>query len=212
MIGGHDTYFKGNIDEVRIWNRFRTAEEIKRDYTRLMAGNETGLVAYWRFNEGVGSFAYDISKTGDLFHKNDLRFSGVASPGWSDMTPGFEQLHPSGVTDAFGNYVINGIAYSGTGNIFSATPILGIHKFDPSDLNLFIGDNSPVHNSINFIDKSSFRFTGAVKYKNTDFPVKEASVFIDNKQVFDAGGHPVLTNDDGEFDIKVPIGRTLHFS
>ena len=204
--GGSNTFFSGQIDEVRIWNTFRSHEDVRRDHIRLLAGNETGLQAYWRLNEGVGDFAYDISRTGDVFHKNDIHNGSGTPLTWSDQTPSFEQLHPSGITDVKGNYLINGIMYSGSGNIFSATPILGIHHFNPTDLNLFIGDNSPVHNNVNFLDESSFRFTGSVKYRNTDFPVKGASVYVDNMQVFDEGGHPVLTNDDGWFDIQVPIG------
>ena len=54
-------YFDGKIDEVRIWNYARTATEIRRDYTRQMIGNEPGLVAYYRLNEGTGTNASDSS-------------------------------------------------------------------------------------------------------------------------------------------------------
>jgi hypothetical protein len=58
-------YFKGIIDEVRIYNRALSEEEIKAHY---QAGsdfnttlNDTGLVLYLRFNEGSGTLVKDDS-------------------------------------------------------------------------------------------------------------------------------------------------------
>jgi hypothetical protein len=53
-LGGNtidSRYFKGTVDEVRIWNVVRSAVEIKATMNQLLTGNETGLVAYWRFDE-----------------------------------------------------------------------------------------------------------------------------------------------------------------
>ncbi|MFI6585695.1 LamG-like jellyroll fold domain-containing protein [Embleya sp. NPDC050493] len=52
-------YFKGDIDEVRVWNRARSAAEITADMNHRLIGNEPGLVAYHRFDEGTGTIAYD---------------------------------------------------------------------------------------------------------------------------------------------------------
>ena len=43
----------GTIDEVRIWNRALTQEEIRHKMTERLAGTEPGLVAYYRLNEGT---------------------------------------------------------------------------------------------------------------------------------------------------------------
>jgi hypothetical protein len=48
-------YFDGAIDEVRIYNRALSAEEVRYHY------NRGGPVAHWRFDEGEGSIAYDES-------------------------------------------------------------------------------------------------------------------------------------------------------
>lgn len=50
-----DREFNGGIDEVKIWKKALSASEILeyKDYRRK--GDESGLVAYYRFNEGVGS-------------------------------------------------------------------------------------------------------------------------------------------------------------
>lgn len=46
-------YFNGSIDEVRVWNVARTAEQINRSKNCELQGNETGLVAYYKFNQGI---------------------------------------------------------------------------------------------------------------------------------------------------------------
>jgi len=49
------------VDDFRIWNYARTQEEIQADMNQEVAGVEEGLVGYWRFNEGQGTTAYDLS-------------------------------------------------------------------------------------------------------------------------------------------------------
>lgn len=51
--------FNGALDEVRIWNIARSGTAIAADANRELTGSETGLMNYWRFNEGVGNFAND---------------------------------------------------------------------------------------------------------------------------------------------------------
>jgi hypothetical protein len=49
------------VDDFRIWNYIRTQEEIQADMNQEVTGVEEGLVGYWRFNEGEGTTAYDLS-------------------------------------------------------------------------------------------------------------------------------------------------------
>ncbi|MFH0895706.1 MAG: LamG-like jellyroll fold domain-containing protein [Bacteroidota bacterium] len=53
--------FVGNLDEVRIWNVARTAQQIKDDMFRMLKGNETGLVAYYNFNADTDSVVHDFA-------------------------------------------------------------------------------------------------------------------------------------------------------
>lgn len=46
-------YFTGTIDEVRVWNMERTASEIASNYSQEFCSAITGLIAYYKFNEGV---------------------------------------------------------------------------------------------------------------------------------------------------------------
>jgi len=52
-------YWHGIIDEVRIYNRALSEEEIRFHYSR------GGPVGYWKFDEGSGNIAYDSSGNGN---------------------------------------------------------------------------------------------------------------------------------------------------
>jgi hypothetical protein len=51
----------GALDDVRVWNTARSASEIANNRSAELAGNEAGLIGYWRFNELAGNFAADAS-------------------------------------------------------------------------------------------------------------------------------------------------------
>jgi len=58
---GFDTNqkFQGQIDEVRLWNRARSQDEIQRSMNYRLVGNEPGLIGYWRFDEAAGNTVHD---------------------------------------------------------------------------------------------------------------------------------------------------------
>lgn len=45
--------FNGAMDDVRIWNVARTQSEIQSNMNTELTGTETGLVAYYQFNQGI---------------------------------------------------------------------------------------------------------------------------------------------------------------
>ena len=49
-IGRVDNFFRGQIDEVRLWKRARSANEILADMNRRLGGQETDLIGYWHFD------------------------------------------------------------------------------------------------------------------------------------------------------------------
>mgnify|MGYP000671570531 FL=1 len=58
-------YFQGKIAEVRLWNIARTPEDIKKDSSRRLVGNEAGLVGYWPLNEGANNTINDKTSNGN---------------------------------------------------------------------------------------------------------------------------------------------------
>ncbi|MFJ7768352.1 LamG-like jellyroll fold domain-containing protein [Streptomyces sp. NPDC097107] len=79
--GGADECFEGDLDELRIWDRVRSATELAEDMNHRLIGNEPGLVAYYRFDEGTGTTAYD--QTDRALHGTlggDAQWTGSEAP------------------------------------------------------------------------------------------------------------------------------------
>jgi len=58
--------FNGNLDEVRVWNGAKTVSEINATMNTCLSGTETGLLAYYQFENGAGSSTLtDISPNGN---------------------------------------------------------------------------------------------------------------------------------------------------
>ena len=76
-------HYVGLLDEVRVWNVARTAKQIRQNVKKaLNLKKATGLVAYWRMNEGSGQVAEDASGNG-----HDLQLAdSPADPVW--VSPG----------------------------------------------------------------------------------------------------------------------------
>ena len=51
--------FDGYMDELRVWNVARTETQIKDNMHKTLEGNETGLIAYWQFNDDPSSSTTD---------------------------------------------------------------------------------------------------------------------------------------------------------
>lgn len=76
-IGG----WEGNMDELRIWNRTRSSENIRTNVFQPLAIDEIGLVGYWRMDEGSGSLISDLTS-----NKNDISIDVSSSLTWSSET------------------------------------------------------------------------------------------------------------------------------
>ena len=55
--------FNGEFAEFRVWNVARSAAEILANYNKPLAGNETDLVGYWKFDDATGATAAADSVT-----------------------------------------------------------------------------------------------------------------------------------------------------
>ena len=156
---------KSLIDEIRVWNAAVDTLKIRTDFKRFISGNNANLVSCLSANEGAGNFAYDMSRTGFVYNKNNaILGEGIAWITGAGNTPTISQLGVLGVTDINGNYEITSIPYSGVGESFTITPMYGQHKFEASQQLVYLGQGSEVANKIDFIDKSSFSFKGKVLF------------------------------------------------
>ena len=53
--GGGQQFTNTTFEDIRIWETARTPAEINANIVSNLAGNEAGLLAYYRFDDGVGS-------------------------------------------------------------------------------------------------------------------------------------------------------------
>jgi|GEM_PF-2384151 len=136
-------YFKGKVDEIRIWNVTRTQQQIQTDRLRQLNGNETGLIGYWRFNEGTGTTTNDATSnanhgtifgaswiasgafgggvtTGTLTGKVTNALTGLAISGATVSIAG-----RTGTTGTDGSYTITNVPVGTLDANFTASPTSG---------------------------------------------------------------------------------------
>ncbi|MEZ4721484.1 MAG: LamG-like jellyroll fold domain-containing protein [Flavobacteriales bacterium] len=94
-VPGGSIPFPGSIDEVRIWNYARSSAEINASMNDEFCSIPTGLVAYYKFNEGVAAgtntgltSAPDVSGSGNSGTLSGFSLSGSTSNWVSGVTLG----------------------------------------------------------------------------------------------------------------------------
>lgn len=109
-------FFDGLLDDVRIYDRLLTQTELISTKDITASKLTEGLVAYWKFDEGLGSKVFDISNNNMDGSLNGTQFS--------DDTP---EVKNGAMTDVTGYYFIEGINYSQE-QVFQARPQKSFYK------------------------------------------------------------------------------------
>ena len=95
--------YSGGLDEFRIWAVARTPAQIQGSRATELTGTEAGLVAYWRFNEGIGALVADDSpstNTAILYNNPTTAAGGPMAAPTPDVTPpGIENIVESNLAD-----------------------------------------------------------------------------------------------------------------
>ena len=198
-----DKCYKGYVDEVRLWNRALTNDEITGNFNRILSGREDGLKIYWNFDEGLEEYAFDCSTTNGVPNSNHPILGVTTRP--SNIVPSEKQLSAYAITNTKGEYEIRGIPFAGSGTRYSVYPSKGIHSFSPTNRTAFIGGTSLNINNVDFTDVSSFRVSGTIRYAGTTIPVDSVSFFVDGIPC-NKNDKVIYTDKNGEYEISVPIG------
>ena len=193
--------FKGAADELRLWAKCLSEADIVSNYDHLLVGDEQQLETYWTFDEGLRTQFFDYSRDGSNYHKHHGLIGSNAQT--STLTPGALRLRAK--TDAEGNYIIQGVPFTGAGTTYSVIPLYGVHEFNPNKTLLYVGYNSLVHTA-NFEDVSSFPMEGRITYAGTNIPVEGIQLYVDG-QLQTNDGEMAQTDANGEYRISVPIGK-----
>ncbi len=101
-----NTYFKGQMDEVRIWNRALTQCEIQNNRTTELSVQQAGLAAYYKFNEG-DAFG---SNNGTVFNPSSAvtNLPDSATGNYAGTLINF------GLTNAISNWIAPGAVTTGS--------------------------------------------------------------------------------------------------
>ncbi len=79
-VNANNLPYNGQLSDVRLWSTARSSEEVLENYTQKLAGNESGLQAYYTFEDRDGTSVNDVTS-----NNNDLKpESDAASPTYSD--------------------------------------------------------------------------------------------------------------------------------
>jgi hypothetical protein len=78
----YNDYFDGSIDDVRIWTVAKTQAQLAASASTELVGNESGLVAYWKFNNAATdstSNSNNLTAVNTPTYTTDVPFSGITS-------------------------------------------------------------------------------------------------------------------------------------
>jgi hypothetical protein len=132
-IGNDGESMRGQIDDVRLWSVARTQEQIAGNRNNELTGTETGLVSYWKLNDGNGTVALDVmeSSHGTLVNMTDANWIVFDPSGdwlWAKQGGGTSEDYVRDIAkDSNGNTYIVGNFY-GTATFGSFT----VSSLDPS--------------------------------------------------------------------------------
>ncbi|NHM04396.1 LamG-like jellyroll fold domain-containing protein [Flavobacterium celericrescens] len=118
--------YTGNIDEIRIWSRALTAPEILNNMNCELGASQTGLVAYYKFNQGFGG-------------GNNTGLTALTDSSGNNYNGALNNFALNGGTSNWSN-----IAAVTTGNTCST--FLNTTSFDESNLSLYPNPTSGIVN------------------------------------------------------------------
>ncbi len=198
-----DSYFNGDLDEVRIWSDVRTQAEIQANMHKSLVGSEANLVAYYAMSDGSGTTLSDNSSnghTGTLTNGPVWKTSGAhAGPGRALSFDGMNDYLVGNLSAASSNTVTIEFwasfnALANQQNLLrihqTANSVIRIVPFKQANdtLSLFIHDDNP--NGVDWVVPSSFAFANPNVWHHLVFvyDAGQVAIYVDGKLVGEATG------------------------
>jgi hypothetical protein len=177
---GSTRLYLGQMSEVRVWNATRTQEEIQFSMNKKLTGTETGLVGYWRLNDGTGTTAVATKGT------NGTLVNFPANP-WSTLTPDIYTRNYKGFTIDYSFNSIKSTLNAGYDNVefnlprefdnYGAGQTIGLDGYElqivgyndayPLGKTLFKGDSIIIDSSVNENETVKVTAAGVIERLNS---------------------------------------------
>jgi Fe-S cluster assembly iron-binding protein IscA len=188
IILGNAQRWQGPLDEMRIWNTARSCEEISQLRNCELTGSESGLVAYYNFNQGFAN-------------ENNSSVTTL-----TDATSGNNNgtLNGFALNGATSNWVTPGGVVTGTNCPTVTAPEADVQGGSPLT-SINDGDNSP--STIDHTDFENVTVNGSLARTFTIFNTGNADLTISsitsNNGLFVVSGAPTLVAANGSATFSV---------
>jgi hypothetical protein len=120
---GQSSYFNGKIDDLRIYRKSLTQTDILLTKDITVSSTSDGLVGYWKFDEGLGRNAFDLTP-----NEIDATIEGA------EFDTDNAGVKNAGMTDVAGYYAIEGVNYSEV-QTFKAIPEKNFYNYGSLEFN-----------------------------------------------------------------------------
>ncbi|MCE9774781.1 Ig-like domain-containing protein [Shewanella algae] len=203
--------FTGKIDDIRLWSTARTQTEIQNNRQLELAGNETGLIGYWKLNETSGTVVNDSQTNGSILQGSSSGVTlGVTGAFSGNQSPTDISLSNNSVSQSGGSNAVVGTLTTtdaDVGDSFSYALIAGSGDTNNSSFNLS-GDSLRANNASTLVGGSYSIRVQTTDSGNATFEKAFSITVVDDLAPEVTG----ITIDGSPADTATSISYTVSFN
>ncbi|WP_345874483.1 Ig-like domain-containing protein [Shewanella algae] len=203
--------FTGKIDDIRLWSTARTQTEIQNNRQLELAGNETGLIGYWKLNETSGTVVNDSQTNGSILQGSSSGVTlGVTGAFSGNQSPTDISLSNNSVSQSGGSNAVVGTLTTtdaDVGDSFSYALIAGSGDTNNGSFNLS-GDSLRANNASTLVGGSYSIRVQTTDSGNATFEKAFSITVVDDLAPEVTG----ITIDGSPADTATSISYTVSFN
>ncbi|WP_345856510.1 Ig-like domain-containing protein [Shewanella algae] len=203
--------FTGKIDDIRLWSTARTQTEIQNNRQLELAGNETGLIGYWKLNETSGTVVNDSQTNGSILQGSSIGVTlGVTGAFSGNQSPTDISLSNNSVSQSGGSNAVVGTLTTtdaDVGDSFSYALIAGSGDTNNGSFNLS-GDSLRANNASTLVGGSYSIRVQTTDSGNATFEKAFSITVVDDLAPEVTG----MTIDGSPADTATSISYTVSFN
>ncbi|MBO2605581.1 fibronectin type III domain-containing protein [Shewanella algae] len=203
--------FTGKIDDIRLWSTARTQTEIQNNRQLELAGNETGLIGYWKLNETSGTVVNDSQTNGSILQGSSSGVTlGVTGAFTGNQSPTDISLSNNSVSQSGGSNAVVGTLTTtdaDVGDSFSYALIAGSGDTNNGSFNLS-GDSLRANNASTLVGGSYSIRVQTTDSGNATFEKAFSITVVDDLAPEVTG----MTIDGSPADTATSISYTVSFN